>query len=167
MELLISKSDVEKYFQVAIGRSDKEFNHFIQQAQLFDLKELLPERFLNDVLATPEDYSDLINGGSYEYEEHTYQHEGLKGVLAHFVYGTYLFKGNITDTSYGMVTKKTPHSDPVEYKERRDWYYQHRKQANILFEDVKKYLDRNRETYTIWDECTTRPKRRFKTTIIQ
>ncbi len=169
MELLLNRTDVEKYFQVAIGRNDKDFNKFIQQAQMFDLRNLLPEKFFYDMIKNKDEasYQKLINGGEYTYEDYPYQHEGIKGVLAHFIYGTYLFKGGITDTSFGQVIKQTPHSDPVDFKERKDWYYKHREHAGVLFEDVKNYLDRNKEQFPIWEECTTVKRISFKTKVIQ
>lgn len=170
MELLINKTDIEKYFQVALGRNEADIKKFIQQAQMFDLKKLLPEKFFYDLIKnrSQANYQALINGCEYTYEDFEYQHEGLKGVLAHFAYGTYLFKGGITDTSFGQVIKKSQHSDPVDFKERKDWYYKHREQANILFEDVKNYLDRNVDQFPVWAECTTVvTKRRFKTKLIQ
>ena len=169
MELLLTKTDVEKYFQVAIGRSEKDFEKFLQQAQMFDLRNLLPEKFYYDLIKNKDqaNYQELINGGEYTYDDYTYNHEGIKGVLAHFTYGTYLFKGGITDTSFGPVIKQAQHSDPVDFKERKDWYYKHREQANILFEDVKNYLSRNKEQFPIWEECTTVKRRSFKTKVIQ
>ena len=141
MVLLINKSDVENHFQVAIGRSEKEFNKFIQQAQMFDLKPLMDEPFYNELLADPtnEEYKDLIDGSVFG----DYRHEGLKAVLAYFTYGLYIFKGGIVDTSFGHVVKQSGQSDPVDYKERRDWYYEYRAQANVLWEGVKRFLNPN------------------------
>ncbi len=165
MELLINKSDVEKYFQVAIGRSTDEFEKFIREAQMFDLKAIIPEKFYYDLLINQ--HEEILNGKSYEYDGAVYKFEGVKSVLAHFTYGLYLLKSNTTDTSFGFVQKKTNNSDPVEYKERKDWYYKHREQANLLWEDVKKYLNRFPDQYPIWKECSFPSSKSFKTRIIQ
>ncbi len=170
MELLISKSDVEQYFKIALGRNEKEFENFIRESQMFDLKDLMPEKFFYDMLANKDqdNYKTLINGGKYEYEEQKYQHEGIKGVLAHFSYGLYLLRANITDTSFGLVTKRNNNSEPVEYKERKDWYYKHREQAAQLWEEVKRFLDRNKTDYPVWEECNPdNTNHSFKTKIIQ
>lgn len=177
MVLLIQKSDVEKSFQIAIGRSETEFNNFIRECQMFDLKPLLPERFFFDILENISngDYALLLNGGKYTYDGSKYQLEGLKAVLCHFTYGSYLLKGNITDTSHGHVIKKNNYSDPVEYKERKDWYTKHRQHANILFEEVKSYLDRvtdeDSTKFPLWteDKCKENKiqRRTFRTKIIR
>ncbi len=170
MELLIKKSDVEAYFKIALGRNEKEFEKFILESQMFDFKALMPEKFFYDMLEnkTQDNYKKLIDGGEYEYDGKTYQHEGLKGVLAHFTYGLYMLRANIADTSYGLVNKRNNNSDPVEYKERKDWYYKHREQANQLWEEVKRFLDRNKSDYPVWEECNPENQyRTFKTKIIQ
>lgn len=169
MELLINKSDVEKYFKVAIGRNEAEFNNFIQESQMFDFKQLMPDKFFYDLLKKKgeQNYLDLLAGKEYVYEDFTYIFEGLKAVLSHLTYGLYLLKSNSSDSSFGFVQKKTPHADPIEYKERRDWYHKHRQQANMLWEDVKLFLDRNTDTYTVWEECNTVTKTSFKTKLIQ
>lgn len=170
MELLINKTDVEKYFQVAIGRKETEFNKFILQAQQFDLKKIIPERFFYDLLKNRADanYQNVINETQYTYEDGDYEHAGVKGVLIHFTYGLYIFKSNIQDTSFGHVVKTNGQSDPVDYKERRDWYYEHKAQANQIWEDVKRFIERNINDYPVWTECTTvREKKTFKTKLIQ
>ncbi|MFV0377762.1 MAG: hypothetical protein ACK5JD_10740 [Mangrovibacterium sp.] len=170
MELLINKTDVEKYFQVAIGRKDAEFEKYIRQAQLFDLKKIMPEIFFYDLLKNKAEanYQQVINGAEYVYDGNEYEQEGLKAVLAHFTYGLYIFKSGIQDTSFGMVVKQSQQSEPVEYKERRDWYYEHKAQANQIWEDVKRFIERNIDDYPVWTDCTTvRETRTFKTKLIQ
>lgn len=170
MELLISKSDVEKYFQVAIGRNETEFNKYIRQAQQFDLKKLMPEQFFYDLLKnrTDNDYQKVINETEYTFKDGNYEHAGLKGVLIHFTYGLYIFKSNIQDTSFGFTVKTNGQSEPVDYKERRDWYYEHKAQANQIWEDVKRFIERNIDSFPVWKEATkTHEKRTYKTKLIQ
>lgn len=154
MELLIDKSIVSNYFQVSNGRNNAEFEKYIQQAQLFDLKKLMPERFFYDLLKNKDEekYSTLLEGGEYNFEDETYRHEGINAVLSYYTYAWYVFKSNIQDTSFGIVNKTNGQSEQVDYKERRDWFYEYKSQANQLFEDVKLYIERNVDSFPLWNE---------------
>lgn len=159
MVLLVTKQEVEQHFQIAIGRKESEFNNFIREAQEFELKSLLPEQLYYCIMKDVTQHNDLLNPHKWEQNEITYQHSGLKAVLIQFVYALYMLKGNIQDTSYGMVVKQTPHSEPVEYKERKDWHVRHRQQAHTLFTEVKQYIDFRYSKKTV--------KRKFKTSILK
>ena len=87
-------------------------------------------------------------------------------MISYFAYARYMRKGNIVSTSHGLVTKKTNHSEPVSPAERRTEYHNYKKEANILFEDVKRFLNRKSNDYELFD-CDSKPRKRFKTGIIQ
>lgn len=167
MELLISKADVESYFQIAIGRKEAEFDNFINEAQTFDFKPLFKPAFWADMMANLEadKYVKVLGEYSYTYNDVNYTHLGLKAVLIQLAYGVYLFKNGIVDTSFGMVTKKTPQSEPLEYKERRDWLDKHKTYAKQLFAEVEMFVEKFPDTYPLWCEGVA-AQRSFKTRII-
>ncbi len=141
MELLTTKQEVSEYFNISIGRSEKEFNAFIYEAQEFYLKPLLSEHLYNELIQIPNKYDFILNKHLYWLNNSTgLSHEGLKSVLAQFTYAIYILKGNITDSSFGIQQKTNPNSEPISYQERKDWYYRHIQQANALFKDVEKYI---------------------------
>jgi len=168
MDLLINKTDIEKYFQVAIGRKDSEIEKFIQQAQLYDLKKLFPEKLFYDLLKnkTENNYLKLLKGGPYVYSNFNYEFEGIEACLSAFTYARYILHNNIQDTSYGIKSKSNQYSTDVDYKEKYSLSSEYRKQANVLFEGAVNYLNRNKEQFPIWEECTA-IKRNFTTNIIQ
>ncbi len=133
--LLITKSKAAEYVQVAIGCSDKEFERFIREAQEFDLKDLLCEDFYYDLLkkSTEDPYLNILPGKEYEHDGKTYYHEGLEAVLAYFSYARFILKGNVVSTSHGFVVKK--------------------QDANKLFENVAKYMDRKEINYKDCHGC--------------
>ncbi len=165
MELLISKSEVEKYFQIAIGRKESEFNNFIREAQQFELKKIMPRQLYYDVVANPTQYDELLNEHSYECEGKPQLHSGLKAVLAQFTYAIYLLKGNMQDTSYGVVVKQNNFSDPADYKERKDWHTRHIQQGNELYEEVEKYIEC--KGLVKGDKCSIKTNRTFKTSVVK
>lgn len=75
--LLITKSKVEQYLQLAIGYSEKEFERFIREAQEFDLKPLFCEEFYFEMVQGSEDeeFKNIIEGQEYKYSSRTYYHE--------------------------------------------------------------------------------------------
>ncbi len=157
MELLINKSVVATYLNVAIGCSDEEFNKYVEEAQEFDLRPIVNEDFFNSLLenSTNPAWQELLEEGVYEYRDKRYRHSGLKKVLSYFAYSRYILKRNITDSSHNFVIKKTPHGEPLSAEERRDFYYRYQKDAHTLFDNVKIFLDRKRDVYGEY----TRPSR--------
>ncbi|MBA4154149.1 hypothetical protein [Flavobacterium sp.] len=172
MILLITKAQAMAFLQIAVGVSDTEYEKFIEQAQDFDLKELVCEEFYHDLLKnkTQENYAKLITGGEYEYNENTYSFKGLAGVLAFFSYARFQLESPAVSTSFGMQFKTTPNSQPVPLEERRNTYYQKKSQANKLMEDVVKYIERNIELfpkYNCQNKCGSSSTGGFSTKVIQ
>lgn len=156
MELLINKAKVSEILQVAIGYNEDEFNVFIREAQDFDLKPMLCEKFYH-LLVTNKDDNDkwqkVLEGGDYTYDDYEVDFRGLAGVLAYFTYARFYRKSNNVSTSHGFVNKTTPHSTPLTLEEKNNMYYKYKKDANIIFADVKKFIERNISDYESWNNC--------------
>lgn len=170
MNLLITKQDVSSYLQTAIGIPDNIFNNYIYEAQEFDLKYLLCEDMYFDLLknSTDQKYIDLINGKEYTYENKSYSFSGLGKVIAYFTYARFILKSNIVSTSHGFVVKNTQFSETVPLDERRVFYHNYRKEANIIFDDVKKFIERNNSIYPKCElNCSGTKIKTFNTRVIQ
>ena len=155
MRLLVSKGNIEKYLKISFHRKVEDIERFVREVQLFDLKPLMCERFFLD-LTNPkneEKYTELLNGGSYEYKGVEYPFEGLKAVISYFFYARYIFKSHQTDTPFGIVQKKYQDSEPLSPTERRDMNKMYKQQANDLWEDIVRYMNRNAAKYPIWNDC--------------
>lgn len=154
MDRLITKSTVAAKLQIAIGYDDAEFNSFIDQAQEFDLKPLLPENFYYDLVAgrASDPYKKLIDGGAYAYDARNYDFQGLASVLAYFTYARFVMNSSAVSTSHGIVVKKTPVSEPLPIEERKNIYYAKRGEAKAMFDDVRKYIDRNISLFPSWSD---------------
>lgn len=153
--LLINKATVEKFLQVAIGYDASDFDRFIREAQEFDLKPLLCDDFYFDMLKkkTELPYTEIIPGQEYTIDGKTYYHEGLEAVLSYFTYARFVLKSGAVSTSHGVVTKKTPNSEPISHSEKKDIYYSCRQDANKLFVDVAKFMDRKDINYKECLDC--------------
>lgn len=151
MELLITKADVARILQVAIGYNENEFNNFIREAQDFDLKPLLCEDFYFELLEKKEDteWKKLIEGGNYNVNRYF---RGIGDALAYFTYARFIRKSNNVSTSHGFTVKKTPHSEPISTEEKDKLYWKYMKDANTLFDDFKRYMNGNDE-FPSWSGC--------------
>lgn len=145
--LLINKAKVAAILQVSIGYDEAEFNNFIREAQEFDLKPLMCEEFYYKMIAdrATEPYKTLIEGGAYTYSVIGYELRGIEAVLAYFAYARYFLNSPNVATSHGVVVKSTPNSTPVPLEDRRNVYYEKRKEAGMLWQDVVRFIDRKRE----------------------
>lgn len=154
MVLLITKSVVASKLQTAIGYAESEFNTFINEAQEFDFKPLVNENFYFDLLEKRNDpvWKKLIDGGEYVYNSRTLRFQGLSTVLSYFAYARYFLSSPAVATSHGIVIKTTPNSQPVSLEDRRNVYYKKQEEANLMFEDVKKFIERNINDYPSWNE---------------
>lgn len=173
MVLLINKAKVSEILQVAIGYNEDEFNVFIREAQDFDLKPLLCEDFYFELLEKKEDaeWKLLIDGGDYQYNGKNYSFRGIGDVLAYFTYARFYRKSGNVSTSHGLVNKTTPHSTPLTTEEKNNMYYKYKKDANVIFEDFKNFIERNISTYQSWNSCyegcvQTRSTSGFQTRVI-
>lgn len=146
MKLLVNKQECSKYLSVSLFRKDEEFNRFIREAQMFDLKCLVCESFYQDLTSeTPvRDYTLLLEGGSYTFEGKNHEFTGLKAVLAYFAYARYVFVGHQVDTPMGIKVKENQDGETVSQTERRDVRTMYKQQADLLWQDCERYLERNK-----------------------
>ena len=119
MRLLVNKQECSKYLSVSLFRKEEEFNRFIREAQMFDLKGLVCESFFQDLTSeTPvRDYTLLLEGGSYTFEGKKYEFAGLKAVLSYFAYARYIFVGHQVDTPMGIKVKENQDGETISQTE--------------------------------------------------
>lgn len=172
MIYLITKAVVASKLQVAIGYDSLEFNTFINEAQEFDFKPLVSEDFYYDLLSKRNDptWKKLIDGGDYEHEGRMYSFQGIASVISYFTYARYYLDSPGIATSHGIVFKITPTSTPVPLEDRRNTYYKKRENANALFTDCVKFIERNIGDFSSWNNgniCSKPSNGPTKTRVIQ
>ena len=74
-----------------------------------------------------------------------YEFAGLKAVLAYFAYARYIFVGHQVDTPMGIKEKVNQDGEAISQNERRDVRTMYKQQADMLWQDCKRYLERNSE----------------------
>lgn len=158
--LLIKKEDFHHYFHIAKGRSTSEFEQYIKEAQVFDLKPLLCESFYNFLLHNTHQTRviNLLNGFTYLHQKQMTSFEGLNSSLAQFTYARYIYKSNLVDTSFGFVQKIDENSLPLNSKEKEKLHSHYRHQGFLLFEEFKKHILRNLIQYPEFLPCKSPPE---------
>jgi len=145
MQPLITRNDIAKYRQIAKTPHDAKLNEMILDAQLLDVQPLIGEALYNKIIASPQGYEELFEGGIYETDGIGYTNYGLKMVLAYFAYARYIMFSSVTDTPFSVVEKLNPDSRPVDPAAKKTIYNLNRDAAFTIWENVKRYLVRTRQ----------------------
>lgn len=121
----------------------------IMLAQNSELYDVLGD-FLFDVIdnATDPAWLDLMDGSTFTYNSLSYTHAGIKSLLADLAYSRYLQVININMTPFGAVTKSDDNSTPVDRTTLRDHALQARRDADIKWSLIKKYLETDKSTFS-------------------
>jgi hypothetical protein len=154
--LLINKNDFSDFKTISKGVDVERIETFIQEAQDFDLKEIICRPFFFDILKNFQevDYQKLIHGETYiDKDGNEIEYKGIKAVLVYFAYARYVFKGSVTDTGFGVVQKKNEYSDPISEKEKKDIRTSSRQDAMIYWKECEIYLNEKIELFPKWKEC--------------
>lgn len=154
---LIDRDDFIPYEDINVNIPViKKLNPFILQAQFIDLVAIFGQEMYNDILqdsiGSPAyaKYDELVNGSTYEHNEHQYTHEGLVPVLCYFAHARYVLHKNLNDTAYGLVAKKNDYSEPVSDKSLIRLSDQSKSLAFAYMLPVIKYLDVHIEEFPLW-----------------
>ncbi|KAF2518247.1 hypothetical protein E0W68_09490 [Flavobacterium salilacus subsp. salilacus] len=148
MQPLITRNDIAQYKQISKTPNDAKLNEMILDAQLLDIQPLLGEKLFNAVMASPEDFTVLLEGGIYEKDGISYTNYGLKMVLSYFTYARYMMFASVTDTPFSVVEKLNSDSRPVEATTKKTIYQLNRDAAYKVWESVHNWLVRtNNEEY--------------------
>lgn len=146
--LLITASEFKAFNKVPFDVHDDKIVPHIQEAQNTDLYDVLGY-FLFDVLSNVEnkDYSDLINGGSFELADMYVYQCGLKKIVSMYAYSRFLIDVNTNITAFGSVTKSNDNSIPTPLKVLQAQSKQVKIDANIKLNLIYDYLEKNKDTF--------------------
>lgn len=142
MQPLITRSDMARYKQMAKTTHDDKLNEQILDAQLLDVQPLIGEGLFNKIIAAPQEYTDLMDGGIYDHEGISYTNYGLKMVLAYYAYARYIMFSSAIDTPFSVVEKLSDNSRPAEMQAKKTIYTLNRESALQVWGNVKNYLTR-------------------------
>lgn len=158
MTPLVTLTEVQTYKQVSNSINTAKFNETVLQAQMVELLPLLGERLYYDILENTVNYTDLLNGGTYDYNGITYTNVGLKAVISHYWYAYHSFYGDQIDTAFGLREKlNNDVSKQVSTTMKKTMFELNCRYAFNLWLNVEKYLLRIEEPLY---RCNDKPKLR-------
>lgn len=140
---LIDLAEIRKYKQLSQNPNNDKLNECIGDAQLIDVMPQLGETLFRKICATPNSYTDLLNGQTYTFNNESYTHDGIKAALCYFAYARYKMFGNDINTTFGNATKLAQNvSEPTNEQTLRSVYKQNQQAAQLILDGVLLYLDR-------------------------
>lgn len=155
--MLITQADFPPYREITANLEYTErLNPYIAQAQQFDIKALLGEKFYANLIANPATTANakLLNGGSYAVDNYTYEFTGLKAVLVMYSYARFLQNQNVNVTRFGVVFKNNNDvSDRVDEKTMQRIMTNAREQAQAYWQECELFICRNSTDYPLY--CQT------------
>jgi hypothetical protein len=161
MTLLITLANIQAVKSISLNVNEsKQLTPYIQEAQNFDLRELLGDEFylalLADFVASPSlvDYSFLFKGGSYVHGNDTYYMDGIKQYLIYCTYARYLSNSNVISTATGLVHKTNQYSERVNETTIARLVSQSRSGATFIENNIKDYLRRKSSDYPLYKRVT-------------
>lgn len=168
---LITFNDFEPYRELT-GNLDvtERLTPYINQAQQFDLKELMGNQFYTDLVNNSSDanYQTLLEGGDYTYNNLTYSFTGLKAVIVMFAYARFLANQNINVTRFGVVFKNNNDvSERVDQKTLQAAISNAKEQGKAYWNECVDFLYHNYTDYPLWgDDPTVRPNKKGGVAVI-
>jgi len=164
MTLLINRTDIAQYRQISDTVYDNVLNQHIFDAQFSDLQKLMGIDFYNDLIRNWQDakYTELLDGGTYTYNNTTYTNVGLKVVLTHYAYSRYVLFGSQTDTPFGYVEKLNNDSQAVSIEAKKTIAKMNQQVAFNYWENVNLFLERNSTTYPLYKSGCVTQNRNFR-----
>lgn len=141
---LITRAEIQQYKQLSNSINNNKLNEMILQSQMVDLYPLLGEQLYYDILNNTQNWTELLEGGIYEYNGITYTNVGLKAVLAHYAYARYALYGDVIDTAFGLKAKMNNEvSEKIDYPMKKTLYEHNCNYAFNLWLNVESYIMRN------------------------
>lgn len=148
--------------QVAIKpiskNNERLYPQLINDVEAMYLARILGAVFAQKVQETPLNYTELLDGSTFNFCGEQAKHKGLRYVLAYYAYSEYVKNSDVSDTFTGMVQQnrqEATHLSTGRINALRDSALQIADQALEL---VKAYLTANSEIYPLWFCCANNRK---------
>jgi len=158
---LITREKIREYKQLSKTANDDRLNDVIVQVQIDELRPLLGDLLFNDLMQNPLNYTDLLNGGTYTYNNILYTNYGLYAVLSYYIYAYWTMFGDVTNTPFGTVQKLNSNvSEPVPNDIRKSMFTINKQSAYNIWLSVEAYLRRTNEP--LFNVCGIKKNNQFR-----
>ena len=151
---LITLADIQRLKPMSMNVNVvKELDPYIEESQEFDLKPILGTPFYLELLdnVDVEKYEDLLNGQTYQYQDKTYEHKGLKTVLVYYCYARFIGNDQEKQTASGFRVKQNDYSEPASEKSILRRINEARSAANVKRDEVILFLERFPDLFPLFE----------------
>jgi len=150
---LITPTQFSEFRNISKKIDNSKVNESISLAQKVDLYDILND-FLFDVVENKDDvsYADLLSGSTFTINGENYIQEGLNSLLADLTYARYMYIINTNQTPFGLQSKYTDDSQPVDRNFIKDIVKQTQQDASVKFKMIDKYLCNNASTFSRYNK---------------
>jgi hypothetical protein len=152
--LLVDVKDISTYAQIAINAREEMVYPYILAAQNLDVKPVLGNALMTDLLKNRTDvkYKTLLEGGEYvDANGDTVTFQGLTAAISLFSYARYMFTKNAVDTPFGMMSKTIENSTPTAPELVMSIASAKRNEGGAYLNECIEYIKQNLTTYTLYD----------------
>ncbi len=152
--LLIGAKDIAQYAQIAVNSREEMLYPYILAAQNLDIKPILGNALMTDLLTnrTDANYKILLEGGSYTDDNgNVVTFQGLIAAISLFTYARYMFVKNAVDTPFGMVVKTIENSTPTDAKLIMSIASAKRNEGGAYLNECLDYLRQNPTLYPLFE----------------
>lgn len=152
MNNILLVSEISNYKDIGKKIDEDKLTPIITQAQIIDLKNILGDRFYFDVINNKDNktYQPLLEGCAFTYNTIEYFQDGLKSILADYFQSKYVLQINVNFTPFGVTSKSTQDSEPVDRNTLKDIATQQIQLAAAKWEITQLYLNSNPTLFTQW-----------------
>lgn len=120
--------------------NQEQFDQMQNEVELLDLNNLLGFEFYQELKRNTSEYEDLINGGTYTYNDFEYSFNGLKYVCAFLLYSRYIRQSSIVDTFSGFVNHDIDNTRRLSSADILNLENRYKDIANNEWESCQHYL---------------------------
>ena len=148
MTALITFNDIKAVVEISANISSTKSSAAIYDAQNIDIKDAIGNGLLLELTNALDNLplstvlSNLYNGSTYTYLEHTYSHAGIKRIACLYAYARMLEKGGVIMTQFGAVEKRSEFSDYAEDKKVSRAINAYREEAYRYLLETKTFIER-------------------------
>jgi hypothetical protein len=145
---LLTFSELQAIKPISANNAGK-FDNLLKETLIKDIKPLLGYEFYQDLTqnesTTPN--AKLLSGDTYTYSGIDYTFEGLKTVIAYFLYANYVMTSWYSDTFTGFVGKNHDDAQPASSGDKKNLRDMNIEIARQHWEDCKYFITANSPDY--------------------
>ena len=152
MQLYITTDEVSKLARTMSVHIDTEkIETYIRESENIDVKSALGDALFLDVKEHPDNYSELLDGSSYDVEcGGRCSFVGLKAALAYYTYARIVKNGDGSVTRLGFMHKDNEYSSHSDFKEKLMAYNDAFSIADRYLKECVRYLNDNRKSFPLY-----------------